>query len=85
MAASENRSSPRVAPRSVTRAMAISSMIFVDGVGLGLDAAGQGQVADGAEADGALLDGLAACGSGLNSLSVSSMPSRSKTRRWWEK
>ena len=29
MAASENRSSPRVAPRSVTRATAISSMISV--------------------------------------------------------
>ena len=59
MAASENRSSPRVAPRSVTRAMATSSMISSMVVARGLDAAGEGQVAHGAEPDGALLDDLA--------------------------
>ena len=51
-----------MAPRSVTRAMAISSMISAMVAGGALDAAGQGHVADGAEADRPLLDGLAALG-----------------------
>ena len=84
MAASENRSSPRVAPRSVTRAMAISSMILGRVVGLGLDRSGQGQVADGAEAHGLLHDLLARL-HGLWRLSLIHMPSRLKTRRWWAK
>ena len=70
MAASENRSSPRVAPRSVTRATAISSMISSMVSALGLDGAGQGHVADGAEADRLSAHLLARRVGGMNSLTA---------------
>ena len=60
MAVSLKRSSARVAPRSVIRAAATSAMMSSTVGGVGLDGAGAGHVADGAEAHDHALDGLVA-------------------------
>ena len=57
MPASEIRSSARVAPRSVSRDTAVSAITSETVAGVRLDAAGAGDVADGAEPHG-LLDDL---------------------------
>ena len=84
MAASENRSSPRVAPRSVSFATEISSMISstVDAV---LSTHPVSVRSPTVRKRTVRSDAVSPSRHGLCSLSLSSMPSRSNTRRWCEK
>ena len=80
IAASEARSSARVAPRSVMRLAATSSMIFSTRVRVGLDCRGAGHVADGAVPHLGL-EHLGALVGGVTSVTAISMLSRQKTGR----
>ena len=85
IAASDARSSARVAPRSVMRVARDLVDDLLERVGVRLDGAGAGHVADGAEADRFASDGSSPSITVTYGFTASHIPSRSKTSRSWAK
>ena len=83
MAASLNLSSPRVAPRSVIRVVATSSMTFSTVSASDAHGGGQAGVADGPVPDPLGEHGLLGRAGRQTSWTPNSIPSRSNTSRSW--